>query len=100
MVRADTSSYHYKSRRGGQAELKARIKEIAETRVRYGYRRIHVLLLREGWVVNVKRVYRLYRQSGLQFRNRTPKRRVKAKLREGRQGDCQTFCAEAVCVIE
>jgi putative transposase len=49
--------------------------------VRYGYRRIHVLLCREGWV-NHKRVHRLYREMGLQLRHNTPKRRVKAKLRE------------------
>src|SRR5580698_7339184 len=61
-----------------------RIKEIAETRVRYGYRRIHVLLGREGWLVNVKRVYRLYRAMGLQLGDRSPKRRVKAQLREDR----------------
>jgi transposase InsO family protein len=59
-----------------------RNKEIAATRVRYGYRRIHVLLRREGWRVNAKRVYRLYREMGLQLRHKTPKRRVKAKLRE------------------
>ena len=61
-----------------------RIKEIAETRVRYGYRRIHVLLRREGWLVNAKRVCRLYREMGLQLRNKSPKRRVKAKLRDDR----------------
>src|SRR4029077_7065333 len=64
--------------------LMKRIKEIAETRVRYGYRRIHVLLRREGWAVNAKRVCRLYREMGLQLRNKSPKRRVMAKLREGR----------------
>ena len=53
--------------------------------MRYGYRRIHVLLRREGWRVNAKRVYRLYREMGLQLRNKTPKRRVKAKLRDDRQ---------------
>ena len=52
--------------------------------MRYGYRRIHVLLRREGWQVNVKRVCRLYREQGLQLRNKSPKRRVKAKLRENR----------------
>jgi putative transposase len=41
-LRIDTSLYHYKSKRGDQAALKARIKEIAATRVRYGYRRVHV----------------------------------------------------------
>jgi len=81
----DRSTYHYRSRRAGQAELSERIKEIAATRVRYGYRRIHLLLRRQGWLVNPKRVYRVYRELGLQLRNKTPKRRVKAKLREGRQ---------------
>jgi putative transposase len=80
----DRSTYHYRSKRTGQAVLMKRIKEIAETRVRYGYRRIHVLLGREGWLVNVKRVYRLYRAMGLQLRNKSPKRRVKAPLREDR----------------
>ena len=80
----DRSTYQYRPRRTEQAELRMRIKEIAETRVRYGYRRIHVLLRREGWEVNPKRVCRLYREMGLQLRNKTPKRRVKAKLRSDR----------------
>jgi putative transposase len=80
----ERSGYHYRPRRAGQAPLSKRIKEIAETRVRYGYRRIHVLLRREGWQVNVKRVCRLYREQGLQLRNKSPKRRVKAKLRRDR----------------
>jgi len=83
-LRVDPSLYHYKSKRGEQAELKQRIKETAQTRVRYGYRRVHVLLRREGWHVNAKRIWRLYREMGLQLRNKTPKRRVKAKLREDR----------------
>ena len=49
-----------------------------------GWRRT-VLLRREGWRVNAKRVYRLYRELGLQLRNKVPKRRVKAKLRDGRR---------------
>jgi putative transposase len=77
-------TYHYKLRRSGQADLKKRIKEIAETRMRYGYRRVHVVLQREGWMINVKRTYRLYSELGLQLRNKSPKRRVKAKLREDR----------------
>ncbi len=79
------STYHYKSRRPSQAALRKRIREIAETRVRYGYRRIHVLLEREGWQVNHKRVYRLYVEEGLQIRNKRPKRKVAAKLREDRK---------------
>ena len=57
---------------------------MAATRVRYGYRRIHVLLQREGWQINHKRTRRIYRELGLQLRNKTPKRKVKAKLREDR----------------
>ena len=83
-LRIDRSLYTYKFRRGEQAPLKQRIKEICETRVRYGYRRVHVLLLREGWTINMKRTRRLYNELGLQLRNKTPKRRVKAKLREDR----------------
>ncbi len=81
----DTSSYHYKSRRREQAGIEARIREICETRVRYGYRRVHVLLRREGWDINMKRTHRIYNELGLQLRNKTPKRRVKAKLRDDRQ---------------
>ncbi len=84
-LRFDTSSYHYKSRRTGQAGLERRIREICETRVRYGYRRVHVLLRREGWQVNIKKTRRIYNELGLQLRNKCPKRRVKAKLREDRQ---------------
>ena len=81
MLRAERSSYHYKGRRRSQAALTERIKEIAATRIRYGYRRIHVLLRREGWMINQKRVYRLYKELGLRLRNKTPKRRVKATTR-------------------
>lgn len=84
VLEVDTSTYHYKSRRRGQAGIEARIREICETRVRYGYRRVHVLLRREGWEVNVKRTRRIYNGLGLQLRNKTPKRRVKAKLRDDR----------------
>ena len=71
--------------RADQAELQKRMKEIAETRVGYGYHRIHVLLRREAWDVNAKRIYRIYKEMGLQLRHKPPKRRVKAKLREGRR---------------
>lgn len=81
----DTSTYHYKSRRTGQASLEKRMLEICETRVRYGYRRVHILLRREGWMINEKKTRRIYNELGLKLRNKTPKRRVKTKLREDRQ---------------
>jgi len=81
----DRSTYHYKSRRSGQAALEQRIKEICHVRVRYGYRRIHIVLRREGWHHGQNKTRRVYRELGLQLRNKTPKRRVKAKLREDRR---------------
>jgi putative transposase len=68
----------------GQAGLEQRIKEICQTRVRYGYRRVHVLLRREGCTHGRNKTRRIYRELGLQLRNKTPKRRVKAKLRDDR----------------
>jgi putative transposase len=55
--------------------LRKRIRELAEVRVSYGYKRIHILLQREGWKVNHKRVYRLYRMEGLAMRTKKPRRR-------------------------
>lgn len=64
--------------------LRQRIREIALTHARYGYRRVHIVLEREGWKVNVKRVQRLYCLEGLQMRLKPPRRRVMAKLRSDR----------------
>lgn len=61
--------------------MRMRINEIAKTRVRYGYKRIQVLLTREGWKVNHKRVYRIYREEGLSLKTKRPKRRVSAAHR-------------------
>ena len=61
--------------------MRARIKELAAARVRYGYRRIWVLLQREGWQVNPKRVARLYRLEGLSLRAKAPKRRRSCAVR-------------------
>lgn len=61
--------------------MRLRIREIAAVRVRYGYKRIHVLLRREGWEINHKRVYRLYCEEGLNLRRKIPKRRIKSAHR-------------------
>jgi putative transposase len=50
--------------------------------VRFGYRRVHVLLRRKGWDLKAKKTYRIYKELGMQLHNKTPKRRVKAKLRK------------------
>jgi putative transposase len=85
VIRFDPTTYRYRSPRSGQAALEQRIREICQTRVRFGYRRVHVLLLREGWFINMKKTRRIYNELGLQLRNKHPKRRVKAELREDRQ---------------
>lgn len=76
------SLYRYQSVRQDASALTMRIKEIANTRVHYGYRRVHVMLRREGWQDNVKRVYRLYQEQGLSLRMKRPKRNKSARLRQ------------------
>ena len=71
------SAYRRKPTRDEQAYLRMRIKDIAASRVRYGYRRIHVLLKREGWEINHKRVYRLYREEGLNLRCKGRHKRIR-----------------------
>ena len=83
-LQAPRSTYHYLPKRPPQDVLRKRIRELAETHVRYGYRRLHILLRREGWEINVKRVRRLYNLEGLQMRLKPPRRRVMAKLRSDR----------------
>ena len=61
-----------------QAALRIRLRDLAQARVSYGYRRLHILLRREGWEVNHKRVYRLYRLEGLGMRPKKPRRHVTA----------------------
>lgn len=78
------NTFRDRSCRPDQAALEKRIKEICETRVRYGYRRVHVVSSRGGWIVNHKKVRRIYNELGLQLRNKTPKRRVKGNLRDHR----------------
>ena len=63
-----------------------RIRDLSQTRVRYGYFRIYVLLRGEGRRVNHKRVYRLYREDGLSLRLKRPRRHVSAVSRERQPG--------------
>jgi putative transposase len=74
LVSISRSLYRYRSRRPDCAALRARIGEIAAVKRRYGYRRVHVVLRREGWAMNRKLTYRLYREAGLAVRRRKRKR--------------------------
>ena len=76
------STHRHKSTKDPQPALRLRLRELAGVRVAYGYRRLQVLLQREGWQVNHKRVYRLCREEGLGIRRKTPRRRVACVKRE------------------
>lgn len=75
------SMFYYKAHRREDAPLRRRMKEIAETRVRYGHERIHTLLRREGWEDNHKRTYRVYKEEGLNLRSKRPRRNKAAAHR-------------------
>lgn len=71
----------YESTRPSQEPLRVRLHELAKDRISFGYLRLHVMLRREGWAVNHKRVYRLYREEGLALTRKRPRRRKSAVVR-------------------
>jgi putative transposase len=75
------SSHRYESVADDQAYLRRRIREIAESRVSWGYPRVWVQLRRDGWLVNRKRVYRLYREEGLCMKRQKPRRHRSSSTR-------------------
>ncbi len=79
LVQLAIGTLRYRSRKVFDEVLRHRLREMAGTHVRYGYRRLTVLLRREGWHVNAKRIYRLYREEGLIVR--TKQRRKMARRR-------------------
>ena len=79
VLKLQRSVYYYHHRRDPQTELRVRLKDLAAARVRYGYERLHTLLVREGWQINLKRVYRLYHEEGLSLRLKTKKKRISAR---------------------
>jgi len=76
------ATWYYRSQAQDQSGLRMRIRDIANVRPRFGYLRIHIMLRREGWMVNRKRVHRLYRLEGLQLRLRV-RWRKRAALHRG-----------------
>jgi putative transposase len=77
LIPVDRMTLRYLHHRDPQEALRVRLRELAGSRVRYGYRRLTLLLRREGWEVNAKRIYRLYAEEGLIVR--TQKRRERAQ---------------------
>src|SRR5664280_3611068 len=76
------ATYRYRSHCDPRTELRMRIREIAQSRVRYGYRKIRVLLNREGWNVGKYLVYRLYKEEGLALKKRPLRKRKAVRHRE------------------
>jgi len=75
-IGADRKSVRYRSHRADDAAVRARLRELASIRRRFGYRRLHVLLRREGIVMNHKKLRRLYREERLQVRRRGGRKRA------------------------
>ena len=74
LARMDRSSFRYRARRCDDGPLRHRLRELAAERPRYGYRRLHILLCREGVRVNRKRIQRIYREEELMVRRKKRKR--------------------------
>lgn len=76
ILAVDRSSVRYTSTRPDDAELREAMKKVASERRRFGYRRIHVMLERQGMVMNQKKLRRLYREEKLQVRKRGGRKRA------------------------
>ena len=72
----DRSSVRYRSVRPDDTDLRQAMKAVAAERRRFGYRRVHVMLERQGWQVNQKKLRRLYREEKLQVRKRGGRKRA------------------------
>lgn len=72
----DLRVYRRAPKRSEDTDLRDRLKELSSERRRFGYRRLHILLRREGWELNWKKLYRIYREEGLTFRKRGGRKRT------------------------
>jgi putative transposase len=84
LLGVERSSYRYEPRPDRNAELREAMVKLARQKPRYGYRRVHAVLERRGYAVNVKRVYRLYLEEGLSVRRKKRKRLVRDRTVEPR----------------
>lgn len=76
LVGIDPKTYRYASIRADDAELRDALKDLANKRRRFGYRRLHILLGRQGIAVNHKKLYRLYKEERLTVRRRGGRKRA------------------------
>ena len=75
-IDADRKSVRYRSTRDDDAGLREKLRDLANQRRRFGYRRLHILLRREGIMINRKKTQRLYKEEGLAVRRRRSRRRA------------------------
>jgi putative transposase len=102
----DPRVYRRPPKRSEDADMRTRLKDLPSERRRFDYRRLHVLLRREGWQVNWKKLYRIYKEEGLTVRKRgsasvpwAPERRWQFRMDRTSAGawtSCQTACPAAV----
>ena len=76
LVDLSPKTYRYASRRPGDEELRQELKRLADERRRFGYHRLHLLLRRQGYEANHKRVFRIYREGRLTVRQRGGRKRA------------------------
>jgi putative transposase len=76
VVQCNRATFYYRSPRRDVTPLRMRLWELAAARPRFGYRRLHILLRREGGQINHKKTYRLYRDEQLGVRGRRRRKRA------------------------
>jgi len=76
VVGADRKSVRYRSCRSDDGDLRSRLRELVQQRRRFGYRRLHILLRRDGVAINRKKTQRLYREEGLTVRRQRGRKRA------------------------
>jgi putative transposase len=84
VLRQARNTHRYQSCKDARPALRTRMRELAQTRVRYGCRRLHVLLRREGWRLERNQACRIYVQEKLQLRSKLPRRRKMTVVRNQR----------------
>lgn len=80
LIGIQRSSYYYRPKPQDDEAIRQRLRDLAFSRPRYGYRRLYILLRREDWQLNHKRVLRIYREEGLSVRSKKRRKRI-ARLR-------------------
>lgn len=82
LIDMEPKSYRYASTRGDDAALRQRLRDLAGLRRRFGYRRLLILLRREGQEINHKKLFRLYREERLSVRRRGGRKRAMGHVRQ------------------